>query len=196
MRAPDGRGFVRDGVGEQLRAGRKTDDILQRRLDRQPRIPEAATGGITGVTRLTAGSIVQTNAASPVGSGVKFADYTIAPLFGDAVSVTEDIDGMITFGDAGFYQCAAYIRLAWSLADVVDEVVISADFDGAGSDYPIEYHRLGSGDNLGGAPSMRKPFAWGPFYVEAGGWTSLGVRWLTDENCALSSMVLDVWRVG
>lgn len=56
MRAPDGRGFIRDGVGEQLRQGRKNTDILSRRLDRQPRIPEpvAASGGIVGVAEIRA----------------------------------------------------------------------------------------------------------------------------------------------
>lgn len=162
----------------------------------QPTWQPSTGGGITGVTRLTAGSIVQANGASPVGSSVTFADYTVAALFGDAVSVTEDITGKITLGTAGFYMACAYPRLAWSLADVVDEVQVSADFDGAGGEYPLWYQRLGSADSLGGAPSLRGVYPWGPFYVEAGGWTSFGVNWMTDENCFLSSMVLDVWRVG
>ena len=195
MRAPDGRPYVQPSRVEVDRSNRKTVDILSRRLDRQPRIPEAASGGVTGVTRLTAGSIVQANAASPVGSSVTFADYTIAALFGDAVSVTEGINGKIEFATAGFYMATAYPRLAWSLADVVDEVDVSADFDGA-DPYPWWKVRLGSNDVLGGAPSLRGVFSWGPFYVDAGGWTSFGVAWMTDENCALSAMALDVWRVG
>lgn len=195
MRAPDGRPFVRDGIGEQLRAGRKTDDVLSRRLNRQPTIPEA-TSGITGVTRLTAGSIVQANDVAPVGSSVTFADYTTAALFGDAVSVTEDVDGKITFSAAGFYECRAYVRLAWDSTDAVDEVRISADYEGAGDDYPLDFYRLGSADGLGGSPSLRRTFSWGPFEVDAGGWTFFGVNWMTNENCFLSSMALDVWRVG
>ena len=170
-------------------------DLLSRRISRQPKIPEAASGGVTGVTRLTAGSITQTNDVSPVGSGVFFQDYSIAALFGDAVSVTEDIDGKITFGTAGFYMCTAYPRLAWDSTDMVDEVRVSADFLGA-DPYPLWFQRLGSADGLGGSPSLRGVYSWGPFYVDAGGWTSFGVAWMTDENCFLSAMALDVWRVG
>lgn len=182
-------------LGGELRASRDDRQQIRRLFTAQQKPKAAASGGVTGVTRLTAGSIAQTNDVSPVGSGVFFQDYTIAALFGDAVSVTEDINGKVTLGAAGFYECRAYIRLAWDGSDAVDEVRVSADFVGA-DPYPLWFQRLGSNDGLGGAPSLRGVFSWGPFHVDAGGWTSIGVNWLTNENCFLSAMALDVWRVG
>ena len=87
------------------------------------------------------------------------------------------------------------MRLAWDGSATVDEVQLAADF--VGSDpYPLRYARLGSADGLGGGPALRDDLAWGPVSVEAGGWTSFGVSWMTNEPCYLSAMVLDVWRVG
>jgi hypothetical protein len=60
MRAPDGRPYVRDGIGEQLRGGRKTVDVLSRRLDRQPKIPDpVASGGIVGMAEVVSAGGVQ-----------------------------------------------------------------------------------------------------------------------------------------
>lgn len=188
----------RGDAGLDTRLRKVEDDVrqLRERATRPQKIPAATGGGgVTGVTRLTAGSIVQSNAASPVGSSVTFADLSISPLFGDAVSVTEGANGQFTLGTAGFYMCRALVRMAWSGGATLDEVRASADYDQA-DPYPLWFRKLGSVDGLGGTPSLRDTFEWGPFEVDDGGWTSFGLNWLTADTAFLSAACIDVWRVG
>lgn len=195
MATPNPRPRGGASLSDTLRAGKDDRQQIRRLLSTQAKPKAAASGGVTGITRLTAGSIVQTNDVAPVGSSVTFADFSSSTT-GEAVSVTESAtEGRFDFGVAGFYQAHAYVRLAWDSADTVDEVRASADWSGA-DPFPLWFRRLGSADGIGGAPSLRDSFTWGPFYVEAGGWTSFGLNWMTNENCFLSAMAIDFWRVG
>lgn len=100
MRAPDGRAFVRNGVGEQLRAGRKTDDVLDRKLGRL-RTPDAPGGSLS--CTVAAGAYLY------AGTPLLYNSWTFdtLPYGGDVEgpSLTSSADDIsIVIGKAGWYQ--------------------------------------------------------------------------------------------
>lgn len=191
MLTPTNRPRSGDTLDTKFGRGEDNTELLSRRIGKRVKPPAVASGGVAGVTRLTAGGIFQQNDGFT--TTLNFNTYTVEPLHGGTlVDIAEGTFGDLTFGDGGYYQCLARIELAWPLL-TAGRLVVGADYQDA-DPFPQWYLLpVPTGTNQ---RSLRQSFPWGPFHVEAGGFTHLDVSWPSLEPASLNAMALDVWRVG
>lgn len=200
MRTPDGRTFRPKTQADVNRANRKADDVLSRRLSRQPKIPEAATAGtMQGFTRATNSDFTVVGAEIRL-HGWEFddgwnADGNVGPALTlpSGALPTEQRFGAV---EAGWYgvRCDFGCDVGGSIPSIRVDFMFGADGQGNASMMRTVAHRH---DN------KFVSSAWvGAIYVRAASTLTfpfgVEVFWpsVVDPSCTYAAAELDVWRLG
>lgn len=144
MRAPDGRTFRPKTQADVNRDGRKADDILARRISRQPKIPEpVVTGGgfsVLGVAEVTSVASSMKHAASGLDTTLvtfeaPWSNGTPDGLLAPSEFVT--ITGNEVHLSEGWYDISVRVDVAFSNpANAPDSAQVATVNQGSGSDAP------------------------------------------------------------
>jgi len=211
MRGPDGRTFRPKTQADVNRDGRKTDDILDRKITRMPKIPAAASGGVVGIAEVSSTGGV----SFPAGvnqmdyAGVTYGDpydpYSGTPGASTiAVSSWLTVEGYQLSLTPGWYIPVVTMKAVWD--DVNDAPpgfagpYMNGGYDSAHNDLGCHARVQFGTDGSGGFQQVAN---YGPTYMVDGTdlhaeLRALGGTPAADNNAsaALSRVVWNITKLG
>ena len=180
-------------LGRRLSRMEKSIDLLDQRMQRQQRIPEAAPGGgIEGITRVSAWSLSTSATATNV-LATPSGTFEITERAGTAPTVTQDGPG-VTLAE-GYYIVTMDYFIAYN-PTVPAAGRVWLDYSGSEYHFPQQVSPIVD-DVVGGSADLMGSWTVGPLPVVAPGSLTFGASWPGSNTSAfVNYWSLDIAKVG